>query len=218
MPGINDDGLEVAVVEDFLTLERWLAPDGAEFRPILGKRVVNPKQLRVEELHGYIPDTEHGFAVKNVLKCAKSKTITQQLQGPWNEERMRRAVECLNLKLVTTNPNNPHLIDKDIRVLDEDGYEIEFNGGWLIRGWKIDLSVIENENGVREVEFLRDQIKWVKVDREKAGKPALKKAANVSLHKEAETMTRQKQLVAKEDELVTTTAYWIPYDEDFGPG
>ena len=90
---------------------------------------------------------------------------------------------CLTLNL--DDEDNPHLIDDDIRVVSDDGVELVFTGNWLVRGWRVDLVVNKNKNGIKEVEFFRDEIRWVRVP---------------------------EGLVAPDENTETyTSTYWVPY-------
>ena len=185
MPAINDFGLNVSILNDFLTLEKWIAPDKDEFRKVLGTRIVNHKGLDLSGIHGYLPDTYSDFEVKNVLKCKDNGIVCQAVKGPWKDTKLETAMEQVNLTLNCDNPMNPYLADDNIRLKADDGTELIFTGRWLIRGWKIDLVINHNKNGVNQVEFFRDEIRWVKVP--------------------------EGSIRADESQEVFTSTYWLPY-------
>jgi hypothetical protein len=162
MPAVNDHDEEVSIIEDFLTIDKWVAPAGTDFREIMGTRIVNAKNMDLSGIHGYMPDTYSDFKVKNVLRPNKTMTVCQVVEGPWKDTKMEMAMAQLDLVLNLEDEDNPHLEDENIRVMSGDN-ELVFSGGWMIRGWKIDLVVNKNKNGIREVEFFRDEIRWIKV-------------------------------------------------------
>lgn len=195
MPAINDQGKRVPVVEDFTHLSEWIAPNGAEFRKVIETGISNPKNLDMEDLFGYIPNTYSGFAVKNVAKQGSKDEVCQLAQGPWMDNKMETAMLQLDLKLGTNDNNDPILINENVKVLCDRKVELQFTGGWYIRSWKIDLVIKQNDNGIREVQMLRDEVKWVHEEDQ---------------HKDH--CKGDRQLLAATDDTVTTCSYWIPYD------
>lgn len=185
MPAINDHGSRVSIVEDFCNLDAWIAPSAADFRKVMGTRVLNEKALDLSGIHGYIPDTFNDFEVKNIRRSDNANEVSQMVKGPWENTKLQTAMEQLKLELNTDDPDNPYLFDDDIRVESDSGVELAFTGRWFIRGWKIDLVVKKNKNGIKEVEFFRDEIRWVKVP--------------------------DGEQKADEDLEVFTSAYWVPY-------
>ena len=163
MPAINDQGEEVSVLEDFMVIDKWVATETDDFRPITGIRIVNTNGLNLSGVHNYLPDTYNDFKVKNVYRDKKVKTVCQTVEGPWKDGKMQLAMEQLNLRLDDHNPDNPHLVDNNVCVRDEDGTELVFSGNWLIKGWIVDLVINHNANGIKEAEFFRDKIRWVKI-------------------------------------------------------
>ncbi len=185
MPAINDHGIEVPVVEDFLDLDKWIAPQKHDFRKVLGTRIVNPKGLDLSGIQAYLPDTSSDFSVKNIFKEEDKGTVRQDAKGIWKGSKLDTAMEQLCLTLNLDDEDNPHLIDDDIRVVSDDGVELVFTGNWLVRGWRVDLVVNKNKNGIKEVEFFRDEIRWVRVP---------------------------EGLVAPDENTETyTSTYWVPY-------
>lgn len=185
MPAMNDHGFEVSILNDFLTLDKWVAPNDHEFKKVLGTRIVNPKGLDLSGIHGYLPDTYSDFEVKNVFKDKAKGIVCQAVKGPWKDTKLETAMAQINLTLNIDNPTNPYLSDEHIELKADDGTELVFTGRWLIKGWKIDLVINHNKNGVRQVEFFRDEIRWLKVP--------------------------DGQLKADDTMEVFTSTYWLPY-------
>lgn len=190
MPGINDHGETVSILEDFRHINKWIATDEHDFRNVTGTRVVNANSLDLAGIQGYIPDTYNDFEVKNVASERTKGGVCQSVKGPWEGTKLQTAMEQLNLTLNCEDEDNPHLEDENVRVISDDGVELVFSGKWLIRGWKIDLVVNKNKNGIREVEFFRDEIHWVKIPDDGIKLLAEGDGENTSAY---------------------TSTYWIPY-------
>ncbi|MCJ8269220.1 MAG: hypothetical protein MJK04_07425 [Psychrosphaera sp.] len=196
MPAINDQGKQVPVVADFIQLSEWIAPNGAEFKKVIETGISNHNNLDMGDLFGYIPNTYSGFAVKNVAKQGSDDEVCQLAQGPWADNKMETAMLQLDLKLARDDNNDPILINENVKVLCDRKVELQFTGGWYIRSWKIDLVIKLNDNGIREVQMLRDEVKWVLEEDD---------------HNKGHCKGKRQGLEVSGNTILTCS-YWIPYD------